>query len=154
MSAINTFFRSFSCSGMLDSCWEWTGALTSKGYGEIIYKRKNWLAHRFSYEYFIGPIPEGLNVLHKCDNPKCVNWHHLVAGTQQENIQDMIGKGRENLLFLKKGEKSPNSKLTQAQVDEIRMDYIPNVVTVKALSIKYGVTAGAIWQVLARITWK
>lgn len=76
------------------SCWLWTKSCGKKGYGQI------WIVDTFvrvpraAYEVFIGPIPEGLFVLHRCDNPPCFNPDHLFAGTQSENIRDCVAKGR------------------------------------------------------------
>lgn len=83
-------------------CIEWMGAIATSGYGAINicesgskYKHNTvYNAHRISYELFIGVIPDGLLVLHKCDNRKCVNPDHLFVGNQKENMSDMITKGR------------------------------------------------------------
>lgn len=71
-----------------NGCWEWTGCRDSRGYGSLTYKQRRFTAHRFSFAYFIGSIPDGLNVLHKCDNVSCVNPSHLYLGTQVENMTD------------------------------------------------------------------
>jgi hypothetical protein len=77
-------------------CWEWTGHIGMNGYGVLIVKNKRKLAHRASYEEFNGKIADGLVICHKCDNPKCINPMHLFAGTQKDNIQDMVRKGRRS----------------------------------------------------------
>jgi|688.fasta_scaffold575188_2 hypothetical protein len=76
-------------------CWEWTAALNNIGYGMFRWaSNKMRSAHRVSYELFNGPIPDGMAVCHKCDNPKCVNPKHLWVGTLKQNAQDMVAKGR------------------------------------------------------------
>jgi hypothetical protein len=78
-----------------DGCCEWIGGKNSDGYGTFSpFSRKPVLAHRFSWELFNGPIPEGLCVLHTCDNQACVKPTHLFLGTKADNTLDMIAKGR------------------------------------------------------------
>lgn len=83
-----------------NDCWLWLGGVLANtmGYGQIGIggrrDRKTLLAHRVSYELFIGPIPSGLQVLHECDNPPCVRPRHLFLGTQLDNMKDMMNKGR------------------------------------------------------------
>lgn len=78
-----------------DGCWLWTASLTNKGYGEFrLNEPSPILAHRVAYELAHGPIPPGLFVCHHCDNPPCVRPDHLFLGTQKDNAQDMVRKGR------------------------------------------------------------
>ena len=79
-------------------CWEWQGALNNIGYGMIRDTDINGMrtTHRVSYEIANGSIPKDLCVLHKCDNPKCINPDHLFAGTRLQNTADMISKDRHN----------------------------------------------------------
>lgn len=74
-------------------CWEWTAAINKYGYGVFRLKGES-LAHRISYQIFHGCLKEGIQVLHKCDNPKCVNPDHLFTGTHQDNMDDKSKKGR------------------------------------------------------------
>ncbi len=77
-------------------CWEWIGARWKDKYGKtsIGSPGKAKRAHRISWELFIGPIPKGAHVCHKCDNPPCVNPSHLFLGDNLDNVKDMVSKGR------------------------------------------------------------
>ena len=97
-------------------CWEWTGSLHGKkGYGSVWANGRPGKAHRVSWELHKGTIPEGLQVLHKCDNPKCVNPEHLFLGTNADNVRDKIEKGRHLI-----GEQDGNAKLKEQEVVAIK----------------------------------
>lgn len=81
-----------------DGCWEWTGGLLSSGYGACFVGAYSTGAHRVSWELANGPIPDGLWVLHHCDNRPCVRPDHLFLGTVLDNNRDAIAKGRRRLL--------------------------------------------------------
>ena len=99
-------------------CWEWVAGCTSTGYGQFLIQRKKYKPHRISYTLAFGGIPEGLFVLHHCDNPLCLNPSHLFLGTQKDNMNDKVSKGRQN-----RGESHYACKLTDKQVSEIRKRY-------------------------------
>lgn len=84
--------------GAADACWPWL-ASTKNGYGQINVGGEISYAHRLSYEFANGEIPSGLFVCHRCDNKSCVNPVHLFLGTQQDNMDDMIAKGRDSHAF-------------------------------------------------------
>lgn len=75
-------------------CWLWSGAVASR-YGRMAYRGNQHAAHRLSFEVHVRPLGEGEVVCHRCDTPLCVNPLHLWAGTQRDNMRDMIEKGRD-----------------------------------------------------------
>lgn len=132
-------------------CWEWR-ASKGNGYGRIGLGRVSdgWgYAHRVSWMIHKGPIPEGLSVLHRCDNPCCVNPEHLFLGTKADNSKDMFLKGRAARCG-RRGEQHRDHKLTSAQVSEIRASDLGCV----ALSRLYSVSHQAISQIRRGQTWK
>ena len=124
-----------------DNCWLWRGAKDKNGYGMITRNGSTVKAHRVSYEVHWGESLETYHCLHRCDNPSCVNPNHLFSGTNLDNVQDKVKKGR-CYTGDQKGEKNGNSKLTDAIVKSIRTEYNSNsgVITHTALAKKYGVS--------------
>ena len=136
-----------------NGCWEWQGYKNKAGYGVLGNgKNKTELAHRYFYKHYIGDeIPQGLQVLHKCDNPACIYPKHLFLGTDKDNVKDKISKNRQACV---KGNKNPKSKLTEKDVLDIRASYIPMKVSFAALGRKYNVTPENISSIIHRETWK
>lgn len=123
-------------------CWEWIGATNNKGYGMIKINGKPILTHRFAFEYFNNTkIPKGLCILHKCDNPKCVNYQHLRLGTYQDNDIDKVMKNRQW-----------NQKLTAQDVIEIRnrMNLGDKILKIAK---DYGVTNQNIYAIKNNKSW-
>jgi hypothetical protein len=131
-------------------CWEWKGAPNDWGYGHFYVNPRNYLAHRLSYIWFVGEIPPGMLICHKCDNPICVNPDHLFSGTWRTNVRDMADKKR-NWVF--HGEKNKGAKLTVRDVELARKFYqlYPNC---RALSDVFGVNHTTMARVIAGKTWK
>jgi hypothetical protein len=132
-------------------CWTWTAYRNANGYGEVRASKKLWLAHRFAWHLEHGEIPDGLNVLHSCDNPPCVRPLHLFLGTQLDNVKDCVQKRRNGTAY---GEAKGNAKLTRGSVKKIRELYAKGGVTQRALAKVYGVGKTVIWNVTTRRTWR
>ena len=128
-------------------CWLWTGATNYKGYGALRIDGKNVFPHRFSYELYIGNVPEGVFVCHKCDNPSCVNPAHLWLGTNTDNVQDMVKKMRHTI-----GERNPMAKLTKEQVIKIRK--LKDNHSLSQLAKLFGLGVSTVSQIVNRHRWK
>lgn len=141
-------------NGTMRECWLWTGATDGRwGYGHVIVNGVQRKAQRVSYELMVGPVPDGMCVLHDCptgDDPRCVNPSHLWLGTKGDNNRDREAKGRGRQC---KGENNGRSKLTEDQVREIRAKYATGNYTFLALAPEYGVSNVAIRLVCRRITY-
>lgn len=128
-------------------CWLFPHAPTKDGYGTLKVDGQMWRAHRLSYVVFVGPIPPGLGVLHTCiGTPACINPEHLYVGDQTQNLADCVAQGRHRF-----GERSPNCKLTDAQVLEIRG--LRRKMTRDDMAAKFGVSKAAINNVLGDSAW-
>jgi len=126
-------------------CWEWTGSKSGKGYGllRLNVGEKLQYAHRVSWEIHNGKIYNSLFVLHSCDNPPCVNPRHLFLGTQKDNIQDAIRKGRFAC-----GEKQKH-KITESQVKTIRGLYKKGGITQIKIGKIFGLGQGHISRIIS-----
>lgn len=136
----------------MSGCHLWLRYLNSAGYGQTrIGGRagRNILAHRLAWQMFRGPIPEGLGVLHSCDNPCCVNPDHLFVGDQADNMEDMSRKGRwgpPRNLPTGAAHSRAMAKLSADDVRAIRADSRIH----KLIAAQYGVSQGSISRVQAR----
>lgn len=133
-----------------NDCWLWIASLDKFGYGHFGIKRKNTLTHRISYAIAYGEFPDHLNVLHSCDNPRCVNPKHLFLGTQKDNSDDMREKGRAVNV---KGEANGRAKLTRDQVNTIR-ERFANGESKKHLAREYKVSPKNIRSIIKLVIWK
>lgn len=127
------------------SCWFWLGSKHPRGYGAFRGGSTN-KAHRYSYEHFIGPIPDGMSVCHRCDNPSCVNPEHLFVGTHTDNMKDKMSKGRGNHLV---GSLHPRSKLTEQDVIAIRADSRKQI----EIAAAYGIKQAQVSEIKRRVAW-
>jgi hypothetical protein len=113
-----TLERFYSKALVGDGCWEWTAAKNKSGYGRFGVHGVNKLAHRVAYWLEHGEIPEGMHVLHRCDNPSCIRPGHLFLGTDLDNSVDMAAKGRAR--WAQKGSTHWKAKLSEESIPEIR----------------------------------
>lgn len=134
-------------------CWNWmdTGCGGNVRHGMIWLNGRYEGAHRFSYRAFVGDIQEGLSVLHRCDNPSCVNPKHLFLGTQGDNVRDMVSKGRQVFYT---GEDNPHSVLTVEDVLEIRRLYSTGNHTQKQIGAMYDVHQVHVSAIIRRKYWR
>lgn len=132
-----------------NSCWLWTSGKTKFGYGTLRNNLgKQERAHRIAYALYVGEIPDGLLVLHKCDVPACVNPEHLFLGTYKDNSVDMINKGRGGQINNNfSGHLNPNAKLTIEDKNFIENSLLTGLYDQNELAIKFCVHRQAIWRV-------
>lgn len=130
-----------------NGCRNWTGCLNSYGYGSFRDGTKRVGAHRFAYKLKHGPIPQGLCVRHRCDNRRCVEDSHLELGTNQDNVNDRMSRGRHNC---GRGETHGKAKLTEKQVLAIRADTRAQ----KTIAAEYRVSHTVICQIKTQKLWR
>lgn len=135
-------------------CWIWEKTRSRNGYGTFAFGGgKNARAHRVSYQAFVGAIPTGFDICHKCDVRSCVNPEHLFAGTRSENILDAAKKNRVSRTHQPKGSRHPSAKLSEADVLEILRllrDGVPPI----AISERYQVTDTSIRLIAKGRSWR
>jgi hypothetical protein len=135
--------------GSDNDCWIWKGG-TRSHYGVMFCNGKVEAAHRLSYMWFVGEIPEGLVVCHNCDTPLCVNPKHLRVDTQSNNIKERAAKGRT---VSPPGERCGKAKLTNDQVREIRQHIKDGILTHRQIAKLYGIAQPNISLIKHGKTW-
>jgi hypothetical protein len=137
---------------MLTNCIEWHASRDKAGYGRMRFMGTCWLAHRVAWVKAHGEIPPGMCVLHKCDNPPCVNVEHLFLGTQKDNIKDCYEKGRISRATRNAGEKQWKAKISADVAREIKR--LKGTSTLREMSEKFGLSKQAIWDIQNGRNWK
>lgn len=160
----NYYLAKFTASFDISSsgCWVWKRGRNTKGYGRFSAYGNKYMAHRWIWSYHNGDIPSNFVVMHKCDNPPCVNPDHLILGTHKDNMLDRNSKGRQakglrSGVHTKPhtrcyGSKSPRAKLTWGVVDNIRALSAKH--TTRYLASKFGLSPGQISKIVNFVQWK
>lgn len=136
---------------MAGDCWIWTAGRTRGGYGLFVVTQrplqKPWRAHRLAWTFVSGEIPDGLHVLHRCDNRLCVRPEHLFLGTNDENVADMVAKRRHAY-----GERNAQAKITKAQAEEVRRLRAVGW-TYERLAMRFGLTVSPVRDICKGRAW-
>jgi len=134
-----------------DECWEYQGTYNRDGYGQTRdTNHRTVRAHRVMYQEYYGPIPPGMYVRHTCDNPSCCNPHHLLVGTQADNMRDAIARGR---FKSNAGECNPRANLSQQLVDDIRKIYASGMWSYGLLAQLFDIPRSTVAHIIKRYTW-
>lgn len=124
-------------------CWDWAAYKNKQGYGIMLHRNKTLKAHRASYMIYKGDIPDGIFVLHACDNPSCANPEHLFLGNNLINMRDMAAKKRNK----------PRSKLLEHQIKTIKQ-LLKLGVSCAKIGRDYNVSDVCIWSIKNNKSWK
>lgn len=131
-------------------CWEWNLYKVPRGYGMFAVKSHMYSAHRVSWMIYNGTIPDNMHICHRCDNPSCVNPDHLWLGTNKDNVDDSVRKGRR---FSAAGSLNGFSKLTENDVIRIRAARASGA-TCKYIAGKFNINLMYVYDIINRRCWK
>lgn len=146
---VSVRIKAYSKPNPETGCWEWQRYRKPSGYGTIAFEGKPYYhAHRASYAEFVGPIPDGMWVLHKCDNRPCVNPDHLFLGSMQDNVDDRNRKKRQA-----RGDQVGTSKLTWPIVRQIKNELAAGQ-TCREIGKRYSVHKSTIERIRSGESWK
>lgn len=136
-----------------DGCWNWTRTTNGSGYGMLTVAGRMVYAHRLAYELSHGAVPDGLHVLHSCDNPRCINPDHLSAGTRSQNMKECSERGRARIPKpIKRGEENGAAKLQEVDIRSIRRLLVKGA-TQQSIADRFGVTQRTISDIKLGKKW-
>lgn len=141
------FWSKVAITANSEKCWEWQGGTGDKGYGVADRNTKRWLAHRLAWFYFYGTMPKHI-LLHSCDNPPCVNPHHLREGTPAENSADMVARNRSC-----RGSRHPNAVLDESKAAQIKI-LLAQKVPVSIIARKLQIAKSTIFNIKSGASWR
>ena len=144
--------RFFAKVQKTSGCWFWTASCAGRGYGSFSIANRTIRAHRVSYLIHYGQIPEEMFVCHTCDTPQCVNPSHLFLGSHQDNMNDMVSKGRSPKTR-RFGESNSNVKLSADDVQVIR-DMAANNTPQKVIAAHYGISQPHVSDICRMKVWR
>lgn len=139
-------------SGGPEACWEWQRSVTAKGYGQLRANGKGTTAHRYAYVLVNGPISPGMVVCHRCGNRRCVNPHHLYAGTPKQNTRDAIDMGTFQYPSPPRGSAQHHSRLSEAEVLDIYRRAHDGE-ALKHIARDYDITIAQVSQIKRGLSW-
>ncbi|MFW6157062.1 MAG: HNH endonuclease [Armatimonadota bacterium] len=139
-----------------DECWAWNASRNQFGYGtfkgDVVDGKQEQLAHRYGYRHLVGPIPEGMNVCHRCDNPSCQNPAHWFLGDPKANSDDKIAKNRAVYPSPAQGRRNGNANLTETIVAEIR-ERSAQGERQSSIAADFGINQTAVSKIVRRVRW-
>lgn len=133
----------------MSECIKWHGSYFPSGYGQKWFRRRNQLAHRVAWTTERGEIPEGMNVLHKCDNRWCVNTNHLFLGSLSDNAKDREAKGRGRD---SRGSKNGSHKITEQTA--VRIKKLSGVISGRSIAMALGISVQEVCNIMNKNRWR
>jgi len=134
-------------------CYNWIASVERKGYGKFKVAGRFLPAHRWAWERKNGPIPPGMLACHRCDNPRCVNPDHIFLGTHQDNVDDMIKKGRMVRKVGEVGDLNPNAKLDAASVVDMRQLNRTQGFGARRLAKRFNISRTQAKRIITGVSW-